>query len=225
MSIWWCCVGVLCYVNMILYCVWCDLVCCCAHPVWLCPDGFMPDFIVIDVIYYFLIAYNVWLYIYVFRRILLFLYVVECWFSLVFIDFMPFMVLWSYFLFMQNFTMIHSRMYWRTKNTPYGYILSKLYIISIQFKSIKHLFKLSIQLKICILQLRLSRPWSAVQNPDKILVLSQKFLSDVLPRVFCPCQKSQIITKLDFFTLPTKMQKLVLFNNSKAFQELHSLLF
>lgn len=82
-----------------------------------CPDGFMPDFIVIDVIYYFLIAYNVWLYIYVFRRILLFLYVVECWFSLVFIDFMPFIVLWSYFLFMQNFTMIHSRMYWRTKNT------------------------------------------------------------------------------------------------------------
>ena len=27
---------------MILYCIWgCDLVCCCAHPVWLCPDGFM----------------------------------------------------------------------------------------------------------------------------------------------------------------------------------------
>ena len=80
---------------------------------WLCPD-----FIVIDVIYYFLIAYNVWLYIYVFRRILLFLYVVECWFSLVFIGFMPFMVLWSYFLFMQNFTIVHSRMYRRTENTP-----------------------------------------------------------------------------------------------------------
>ena len=59
---------ILCYVNMILYCVLgcgmgdlvgCDLVCGCASPVWLCPDGFMPDFIVIDVIYYFLIAYNV----------------------------------------------------------------------------------------------------------------------------------------------------------------------
>lgn len=158
---------------MILYCVLgCDLVWCCAHPVWLCPDGFMPDFIVIDVIYYFLIAYNVWLYIYVFRRILLFLYAVECRFCLVFIGFMLFMVLWSYFLFMQNFTIVHGRMYRRTKNTPIGYILSKLYIISIQFKSIKHLFKLSIQLKICILQLRLSRPWSAIQVPDKILVLS-----------------------------------------------------
>lgn len=66
-------------------------------PVWLCPDDFIPDFIVIDVIYYFLIAYNVWLYVYTFRRILLFLYVVECRFSLVFIGFMPFMVLWSYF--------------------------------------------------------------------------------------------------------------------------------
>lgn len=79
---------------------------------WLCPD-----FIVIDITYYFLIAYNVWLYVYVFRRILLFSYVVECRFYLVFIGFMPFMVLWSYFLFMQNFTMIHSRMYRRTKNT------------------------------------------------------------------------------------------------------------
>ena len=79
------------------------------------PDGFIPDFIVIDVIYYFLIAYNVWLYIYVFRRILLFLYVVECRFYLVFIGFMLFMVLWSYFLFMQNFTIVHGRMYWRTK--------------------------------------------------------------------------------------------------------------
>ena len=98
----------------------CDLVCCCAHHVWLCPDGFMSDFIVIDVIYYFFIAYNVWLYIYVFRRILLFLYVVECWFSLVFIDFMPFMVLWSYFLFMQNFTIVHSRMYRRTKIPLWG---------------------------------------------------------------------------------------------------------
>ena len=94
--------------------VGCDLVCSCASPVWLCPDGFMPDFIVIDVIYYFLIAYNVWLYIYVFRRILLFLYVVECRFCLVFIGFMLFMVLWSYFLFMQNFTIVHGRMYWRT---------------------------------------------------------------------------------------------------------------
>lgn len=46
------------------------------------PDGFMTDFIVIDIIYYFLIAYNVWLYIYAFRRILLFLYVVECQFAL-----------------------------------------------------------------------------------------------------------------------------------------------
>ena len=77
---------------------------------WLCPD-----FIVIDVIYYFLVAYNVWLYVYVFRRILLFLYVVECRFYLVFIGFMPFMVLWSYFLFMQNFTIVHGRMYGRTK--------------------------------------------------------------------------------------------------------------
>ena len=117
--VWWCCVSILCYVNMILYCIWgCDLVCCCAHPVWLCPDGFMPDFIVIDVIYYFLIAYNVWLYIYVFRRILLFLYVVECRFCIVFIGFMLFMVLWSYFLFMQNFTIVHGRMYRRTENTP-----------------------------------------------------------------------------------------------------------
>ena len=154
MSVWWCCVGVLCYVNMILYCVcvwfvWsggCDLVCCCASRLFY----FVHGFIVIDVIYYFFIAYNVWLYIYVFRRILLFLYVVECWFSLVFIDFMPFMVLWSYFLFMQNFTIVHGRMYRRTGNTPYGYILSKLYIISIQFKSINYLFKLFIQLKSAI---------------------------------------------------------------------------
>ena len=134
-----------------------------------------------------MIAYNVWLYIYVFRRILLFLYVIECRFFLVFIGFMLFMVLWSYFLFMQNFTIVHGRMYRRTQNTPMGYFLSKLYIISIQFKSIKHLFKLSIQLKICILQLRLYRPWSAVQTPDKILVLSQKFLYDIPPRVFRPC--------------------------------------
>ena len=165
----------------------------------------MPDFIVIDVIYYFLIAYNVWLYIYVFRRILLFLYVVECRFCLVFIGFMLFMVLWSYFLFMQNFTIVHGRMYRRTGNTPYGYILSKLYIISIQFKSINHLFKLFIQLKSAISCLLLSRPWSAIQIPDKILVLSQKFLSDIPPRIFRPCQKSQIITKLDFFTHSTKM--------------------
>ena len=125
MFVWWY-MGVLYYIDMILYCVWgcdrCVILSAVVHLLsgyvqmvlwWLCPD-----FIVIDVIYYFLIAYNVWLYIYVFRRILLFLYVVECWFSLVFIDFMPFMILWSYFLFMQNFTMIHSRMYWRTKNTP-----------------------------------------------------------------------------------------------------------
>ena len=144
--------------------VGCDLVCGCASPVWLCPDGFMPDFIVIDVIYYFLIAYNVWLYIYVFRRILLFLYVVECRFCLVLIGFMLFMVLWSYFLFMQNFTIVHGRMYRRTGNTPYGYILSKLYIISIQFKSINYLFKLFIQLKSAISCLLLSRPWSAIQD-------------------------------------------------------------
>lgn len=127
MIVWWCCVGVLCYVNMILYCVcgsvwwmWSYLLLCASCLVmsrWF-YDGFMPDFIVIDVIYYFFIAYNVWLYIYVFRRILLFLYVVECWFSLVFIDFMPFIVLWSYFLFMQNFTIVHGRMYRRTENTP-----------------------------------------------------------------------------------------------------------
>ena len=92
----------------------CESRCCDLSFVWLCPDGFMSDFIVIDVIYYFLIAYNVWLYIYVFRRILLFLYVVECRFCLVFIGFMLFMVLWSYFLFMQNFTIVHSRMYRRT---------------------------------------------------------------------------------------------------------------
>lgn len=82
---------------------------------WLCPD-----FIVIDVIYYFLVAYNVWLYVYVFRRILLFLYVVECRFCLVFIGFMMFMVLWSYFLFMQNFTIVHGRMYGRTKIPLWG---------------------------------------------------------------------------------------------------------
>lgn len=37
--------------------------------------------------------------------------------------------------------------------------------------------------------------------------------------VFLPPTKSQIITKLDFFTLPQKVQKLVLINNSKAFRE------
>ena len=97
-----------------------------------------PDrFIVIDVIYYFLIAYNVWLYIYVFRRILLFLYVVECRFFLVFIGFMLFMVLWSYFLFMQNFTIVHGRMYRRTPllyvfcismNIHYVYYIQYIYI-------------------------------------------------------------------------------------------------
>ena len=116
----WCSMLIWFYIVFVGVSGGCDLVCCCAHPVWLCPDGFMPDFIVIDVIYYFLIAYNVWLYIYVFRRILLFLYVVECWFSLVFIDFMPFMVLWSYFLFMQNFTIVHGRMYRRTKIPLWG---------------------------------------------------------------------------------------------------------
>ena len=43
-----------------------------------------------------------------------------------------------------------------------------------------------------------------IQKHDKILVLSQKFLYDVLPRVFCPCQKSQIITKFDFLHFPQK---------------------
>ena len=94
---------------------------------WLCPD-----FIVIDVAYYFLIAYNVWLYIYVFRRILLFLYVVECRFCLVFIGFMLFMVLWSYFLFMQNFTIVHSRMY---RRTPLLYI----FCISMNIYYIDHI--------------------------------------------------------------------------------------
>ena len=149
---------------------------------WLCPD-----FIVIDVIYYFLVAYNVLLYVYVFRRILLFLYVIECRFCLVFIGFMLFMVLWSYFLFMQNFTIVHSRMYRRTENTPYGYILSKLYIISIQFKSINYLFKLFIQLKSAISCLLLSRPWSAIQIPDKILVSSQKIFVWYTAPCFSPC--------------------------------------
>lgn len=170
----------------------CDRVCCCAHPVWFIQVilwWLCPDFIVIDVIYYFLVAYNVLLYVYVFRRILLFLYVVECWFSLVFIDFMLFMVLWSYFLFMQNFTIVHGRMYRRTENTPYGYILSKLYIISIQFKSINYLFKLFIQLKSAISCLLLSRPWSAIQISNKILVSSQIFCLMHRPVFFAPVKK------------------------------------
>ena len=43
-----------------------------------------------------------------------------------------------------------------------------------------------------------------VQIPDKILVSSQKFLSDIMPRVFCPCQKCPIITKFDFLHFPQK---------------------
>ena len=61
--------------------------------------------------------------------------------------------------------------------------------------------------------------------PDKILVSSQIFLSDAPPPCFIWLQKCQEITKLDFFTLPVKMWKLVFFNNSKGFRELHSLLF
>lgn len=124
-SVWWC--DVVCWYDFIL-CLWECLVDVILSAVvrllfgyvqmvlwWLCPD-----FIVIDVAYYFLVDYNVWLYVYVFRRILLFLYVVECRFCLVFIGFMLFMVLWSYFLFMQNFTIVHSRMYRRTKIPLWG---------------------------------------------------------------------------------------------------------
>ena len=131
MLIWFCSV----FWDVIWCRVWCDLVCCCASHVWFIQVilwWLCPDFIVIDVIYYFLIAYNVWLYIYVFRRILLFLYVVECWFSLVFIDFMMLMVLWSYFLFMQNFTIVHSRMY---RRTPLLYI----FCISMNIYYIDHI--------------------------------------------------------------------------------------
>ena len=121
------CLGYLMLLYWYIVLCWYDFIVCfgmwsclllCASRLFYFVHGFIvlcPDFIVIDIIYYFLIAYNVWLYIYVFRRILLFLYVVECWFSLVFIGFMLFMVLWSYFLFMQNFTIVHGRMYWRTK--------------------------------------------------------------------------------------------------------------
>ena len=73
---------------------------------------------------------------------------------------------------------------------------------------------MSIQLKSTVRDL-LSR------IPDKILVSSQKFLSDVLPRVFCPLSKMSRNNKTWLFTLPTKVQKLVLFNNSKAFRGLH----
>ena len=66
----------------------------------------------------------------------------------------------------------------------------------------------------------LSRPRDLIQDGRWIfsfIILTFIYL------VYRPCfyhpQKSQIITKLDFFTLPTKMQKLVLINNSKAFQE------
>ena len=134
--VWWYCIDILCYVNIILYYVLgCDLVCCCASRLFYFVHGFIvlcPDFIVIDIIYYFLIAYNVWLYIYVFRRILLFLYVVECRFCLVFIGFMPFIVLWSYFLFMQNFTIVHGRMY---RRTPLLYI----FCISMNIYYIDHI--------------------------------------------------------------------------------------
>ena len=55
--------------------------------------------------------------------------------------------------------------------TPYGYILSKLYMISIQFKSINHLFKLSIQLKSAISgQSPVIPSHDPIQIPDKILV-------------------------------------------------------
>ena len=86
-------------------------------------------------------------------------------------------------------------------------------------------FDYTIIIFIIVYTIIISSQWSASRISNKILVLSQKFLYDVLPRVFCPCQKCQIITKLDFFTLPQKVQKLVLLNNSKGFQELHSLLF
>ena len=137
MIVWWC--DVVCWYDFIL-CLWECLVDVILSAVvrilfgyvqmvlwWLCPD-----FIVIDVIYYFLVDYNVWLYIYVFRRILLFLYVVECRFCLVFIGFMLFIVLWSYFLFMQNFTIVHSRMY---RRTPLLYI----FCISMNIYYIDHI--------------------------------------------------------------------------------------
>nr|DAI19778.1 MAG TPA: hypothetical protein [Caudoviricetes sp.] len=43
-----------------------------------------------------------------------------------------------------------------------------------------------------------------IQIPDKILVSSQKFLSDIPPHVFTSPQKCQIITKLDFLHFPQK---------------------
>lgn len=85
-------------------------------------------------------------------------------------------------------------------------------------------FEYTVIIFIIVYTIKISRPWSIIQIPDKILVSSQKFLSDIPPRIF-DRRKSQIITKLDFFTLPQKVQKLVLFNNSKAFQELHIVLF
>ena len=92
------------------------------------------------------------------------------------------------------------------KNTPYWYILSKLYIISIQFKSINYLFKLSIQLKICILQLLLFRPVILSRYPIKFQFHHKNFCLVYRP-VFYPCKKSQVITKLDFFYTSHKSAK------------------
>ena len=66
----------------------------------------------------------------------------------------------------------------------------------------------------------LSRPRDLIQDGRWIFsFITLTFVCLAYRPCFYHSQKSQIITKLDFFTLPTKMQKLVLVNNSKAFQE------
>lgn len=137
-----------------------------------------------------MIAYNVWLYVYTFRRILLFSYVVECWFCLVFIGFMPFMVLWSHFCLCRILPLymvkcIGELLYYIFFVYQWISIILTIYntYISIYclncFKSIYNLIP-------CLL---LSRPMIVSRIPDKILVSSQEFLSDVLPRIFCPLSK------------------------------------
>ena len=50
-------------------------------------------------------------------------------------------------------------------------------------------FDYTIIIFIIVYTIIISSQWSAVQIPDKILVSSQKFLSDVLPQVFAPVKK------------------------------------
>lgn len=59
-------------------------------------------------------------------------------------------------------------------------------------------FEYTIIIFIIVYTIKISRPHDPVQTSDKILVSSQKFLSDIPPHVFTSPQKCQIITKLDF---------------------------